>query len=82
MIVEQLGFAMIPLCSPIACEFTSGTTSGTSGFNLNALVLSMTSAPLETAMGAHSWLTLPPALKKAMSMPRNASGPTASIVSS
>jgi predicted nucleotidyltransferase len=41
-LVEQFGFAIMPLCSEILFAFTSGTTRGTSSSILNALVLSTT----------------------------------------
>src|SRR5215211_7402404 len=52
MIVEQLGLAIRPLCLWICSGFTSGTTSGTPSFIRNALVLSTTTAPAESAAGA------------------------------
>src|SRR5690606_12688566 len=73
-IVEQLGLAMIPLWFLISCAFTSGTTKGTSGSIRNALVLSITTAPLLTASGASFLDTDPPAEKNAISIPSKLSG--------
>ena len=61
MIVEQLGFAMIPLCFKISSGLTSGTTSGTSGSIRNALELSITIAPRFAASGAKVLDMEPPA---------------------
>src|SRR4030067_603089 len=47
--VEQLGFAIIPLCFITAPGLTSGTTNGTSGFILNAELLSITTAEEHTS---------------------------------
>ena len=73
-IVEQLGFATIPLCAKMSARFTSGTTSGTVGSRRNALLLSTTSVPAFTAWGANSLLTVAPAEKSATSMPANDEG--------
>ena len=67
-IVEQLGFAMIPLCHFKSSGLTSGTTSGTSGSILHALELSITTTPFDAAIGANFSLVEPPAEKRAMSM--------------
>lgn len=42
-------------------RITSGTTKGTSGSILKALLLSITIHPLETAIGAYFREVLPPA---------------------
>ncbi len=67
--VEQFGFAMMPLCQARSCGFTSGTTSGQAGSIRHAELLSMTTAPWRTAFGARSRLASPPAEKMAMSIP-------------
>ena len=54
----------------------SGTTSGTVGSIRNAFDLSTTTAPARAAMGACSFDCAVPAEKKAMSIPRSASGVT------
>ena len=61
--VEQLGLAIIPLCFLISCGLTSGTTKGTSGSILQALLLSTTTAPALAAIGANSLLTDPEVLE-------------------
>ena len=66
--VEQLGFAMIPGLSPIASEFTSGTTSGISFSIRYALLLSITTQLDLTAAGANSRLIPAPAEKSAISI--------------
>ena len=66
--VEQLGFAMIPGLSPIASEFTSGTTSGISFSIRYALLLSITTQFDLTAAGANSRLIPAPAEKSAISI--------------
>src|SRR5215218_833481 len=80
MIVEQLGLAIRPLCLWICSGFTSGTTRGTPSFMRNALVLSTTTAPAETAAGANSLLTDPPAEKNATCTPLKLSLVSSSIV--
>ena len=65
--VEQLGFAMILFEGKMASGLTSGTTKGTFGSMRQALELSMTTVPLSANFGAHSKLTLPPALNNAIS---------------
>src|SRR3989338_3022383 len=67
--VEQFGFAIIPLCFLMASLFTSGTTSGIFGSILKALLLSITTAPDLTAFGAKSRLLEAPAEKRAMLIP-------------
>ena len=69
--VEQFGFAMIPLWLFTASGLTSGTTNGTSGSILKALELSTTTAPAFAATGANSLLMPAPALNKAISMSLN-----------
>jgi len=79
--VEQFGFAMMPLGRFFAASMlTSGTTSGTSGSMRQALELSITTAPDFAAIGPNSRDTLAPALKSAMSTPSNDLGPSSSIV--
>ena len=73
IIVEQFGFAMIPLCFKISSGLTSGTTSGTSGSIRNALELSITIAPRLAASGANVLEIEPPA-NKAISIPSKDSG--------
>jgi hypothetical protein len=51
MVVEQFGFAIIPLCFLTSSPLTSGTTKGTSSSSLYALELSITTAPAFTAAG-------------------------------
>ena len=79
MIVEQFGFAMMPLCSFKASGLTSGTTSGTSLSMRNVLELSMTTAPAFTAAGANVLLAPPPA-KSAMSIPSKESSRVSATV--
>ena len=43
--VEQFGLAMMPLFQAMSWGLTSGTTSGTSGSILQALLLSTTVTP-------------------------------------
>src|SRR3990167_4014403 len=69
MIVEQFGFAMIPLCFAMSSGLISGMTRGTAGSIRKALELSTTTAPALTADGANSRLLSPPAEKRAMSIP-------------
>jgi hypothetical protein len=70
MAVVQFGFAMMPLCS-----FDVGRVDlrhhqrDLVGSMRNALELSTTTQPALAAMGANSREMLPPALKRAMSMP-------------
>ena len=78
--VEQFGFAIIPLCPAASPGFISGTTSGTSGSILHAELLSMTTAPESTATGAHFMEVDPPAEKRAMSIFLKDSSDTASTV--
>ena len=69
MIVEQLGLAMIPLCSLMSCGFTSGTTSGTPSVMRNAEELSTMIAPADTHAWAYCLLIAPPAENSAISTP-------------
>ena len=68
IIVEQLGFAIIPLCLNASLGLTSGTTSGISGSILKALLLSITTAPLSAAYVANSFDLEAPAEKSAISI--------------
>src|SRR4051812_18424810 len=68
-IVVQLGFATRPLWSATASSLTPATTSGTSSCIRQKLVLSTTTAPAATHLGAHSELTLPPAEERIRSSP-------------
>ena len=54
MIVEQFGLATIPWCFVAASPLISGTTSGTRSSMRQALVLSMTTAPLAAQLQARS----------------------------
>lgn len=72
----------MPLCSFNASGLTSGTTNGTSGSILNALVLSTQTAPLLTASGKNFFETEPPADDKTKSIPSNDSGVVSSTVNS
>src|SRR5271155_5295265 len=80
-IVEQFGFATIPLGIDLsASAFTSGTTSGTSGSMRQALELSTTIAPALAAIGLDSRLTDAGVLERTRSTPINASGRIASTL--
>jgi hypothetical protein len=79
--VEQFGFAMMPLCLAISPGFTSGTTSGTSGSMRHALELSTTTQPSFAAKGAKCLLVPPPALNSATSTPLNESSRSVSTFS-
>jgi N-glycosylase/DNA lyase len=68
-IVEQLGLAMIPLWFSKAVGLTSGTTKGTPGSILHALLLSTTMQPFEAAIGAKILLLDAPAENNAISNP-------------
>ena len=81
-IVEQFGLAMIPSWVAASSGLTWDTTRGTPTVIRQAFELSMTVAPWATAPGARSSETVPPAEKRAMSTPSNASGtasPTSSV---
>src|SRR5688572_8017081 len=80
MIVEQFGLAIRPLCLWICSGFTSGTTSGTPSFMRKADVLSITTAPALTALGANSFEIDPPALKYATCTSSKLSWVSSSIV--
>ena len=56
-IVQQFGFATIPLCSSARSPFTSGTTSGIPASSRKAADLSTQSAPAPAARGTSSRLT-------------------------
>ena len=79
IIVEQLGFAMIPLCFKISSGLTSGTTSGTSGSIRNALELSITIAPRLAASGANV-LDIEPPANRAISILSKDSGFASSTI--
>ena len=68
-IVEQFGTAITPLCSTARSPFTSGTTSGTSGFIRHADDLSIATAPPRTACGTSSSDADAPIAKKQTSRP-------------
>src|SRR3972149_371540 len=68
--VEQLGLAMMPSCSPASPGLTSTTTSGTAGSMRHCEELSMTSAPRRAASGARTAETDAPAEKRGMSTRR------------
>ncbi len=72
--VEQLGFAMTPLCHSMSRGFTSGTTSGTLSSMRKALELSIITAPAAVT-ASRNWRDTPaPAENSAMSTPSKASG--------
>src|SRR5215472_1435847 len=81
MIVEQLGFAMMPRCPTIACGLISGTTSGIAGSMRNAEELSTTTAPAFAAIGAKRLEMELPAENSAMSTPRKLSSVSSETVS-
>src|SRR5690348_18496789 len=66
VIAEQLGLALMPLCSLIRRALISGMTSGTSPPMRKADELSTTTAPAFTALGANVRAALAPAENKAM----------------
>ena len=66
-IVEQLGFAMMPLCFQMSPGLTSGTTSGVPGSMRQALELSTTTAPFWAKSGEYCLEIDDPALKNAKS---------------
>ena len=82
MIVEQLGFAMIPLLVNASSPLISGTISGTSGSIRKAELLSMYTAPAFTMAGANfldmAFLTAP----RTKSMPSKLSSVASSIAMS
>ena len=67
--VEQFGLATMPPWPSTASGLTSATTSGTSSCMRKWLVLSTTTAPASTSLGAHSALTEPPAEERTTSRP-------------
>ena len=66
--VEQFGFAIMPVWPVRASGLTSGTTRGTDGSIRKADELSTTTAPAAMAAAAYCLEREPPALKKAISM--------------
>ena len=78
MIVVQFGLAMTPWCHFTSSGFTSGTTSGTSSSRRKAEELSTITAPASTTALRNCFEIPAPALKSAMSTPRN----DASVISS
>ena len=60
--VEQLGFAMMPLCFQMSCGLTSGTTRGVAGSIRQALELSTTIAPFWAKSGEYCLEIPEPAL--------------------
>src|SRR6185437_13811304 len=80
MMVEQLGLAMMPLCSRKASGLISGTTNGTPGSMRKADELSTTTVPWRTAAGANFLDCAPPAENNAMSTPRKLSSVNSSTV--
>src|SRR5690242_8774740 len=79
IMAAQLGLAMIPLCSRIACGLISGTTSGTNGSMRKAEELSTTTAPLLTATGAKRLEVELPAEYKPMLTPARPSSVSSRI---
>jgi hypothetical protein len=69
VIAEQLGTAMMPLCSRMRRALISGITSGTSASIRNAEELSMTTAPAFAAVGENLRETELPAENSARSTP-------------
>lgn len=78
MVVEQLGFAMMPWCSFTSPGLISGTTSGTFGSRRKAEELSTNTAPERTIAGAKRSAMSFSAAPRTMSMPAKA----ASVASS
>src|SRR5882757_6062783 len=68
-IVVQLGLATMPLWASAASSLTPATTSGTSSYIRQKLVLSTTVAPASTKRGDHSELTAPPGEDSTTSQP-------------
>src|SRR5580698_1383495 len=79
VIAEQLGTAMIPLCSAIRRPLISGIASGTLGSMRYAEELSMTTAPAFTAIGENLRETPLPAENRAISTPLKESSRSSSI---
>lgn len=73
MRVAQFGLAIRRWSSASTAALISGTMRGTSGRMRKAEELSMTTAPRSTSTGAKRLERLPPAEKKAISMPLSAS---------
>src|ERR1700737_1153343 len=69
VIAVQFGTAMMPLCSLMRLALISGITSGTFGSMRKADELSMTTAPVFTAMGENFREMPPPAENSAISTP-------------
>ena len=79
----QFGLEIIPFGrSLVFSGLTSGTTSGTSLSIRNAPELSTTTAPRAAAIGPHSALISSGTSNIAISIPSNASGESATTVSS
>ena len=68
-IVEQFGTAITPLCASAWSPFTSGTTSGTSGFIRHAEDLSIATPPPRTTCGTSSSEADAPIAEKQRSKP-------------
>src|SRR6202041_2733094 len=79
VIAEQLGTAMMPLCSAIRRPLISGIASGTLGSMRNAEELSMTTGPAFTAIGENLRETPLPAENSAISTPSKESSRSSSI---
>src|ERR1700736_1352649 len=80
VIAVQFGTAMMPLCSLMRLALTSGITSGTFGSMRKADELSMTTAPVFTAMGENFREMPPPAENSAISTPSKELSLSSSIV--
>jgi hypothetical protein len=80
VIAEQLGTAMMPLCSAIRRPLISGMASGTLGSMRKAEELSITTAPALTAIGENFRDTPLPAENSAISTPSKESAPSCSMV--
>ena len=79
VIAEQLGTAMMPLCSRMRRPLISGIASGTLGSMRNADELSITTAPAFTAIGENLRETPLPTENSAMSTPSKESSRNSSI---
>ena len=83
VMVVQFGLEMIPSGRFFTCSgLTSGTTSGTWSFILNAPELSTATAPRWAAIGAQISEISSGTSNIAISMPSNASGVSSTTVSS
>ena len=83
MMVEQLGFAIIPfLLLTASSALISGTTRGISGSIRNALELSIKVAPAATISSANCFATAFDAAPRTISKPAKAPSSASSIVSS